>query len=402
MEKVYIVAAKRTPIGSFLGSLSKVSPSDLAAAVIQNILLETKIDPKNLDEAIIGNVLSAGQGQGVARQASIKGGIPNTVPAYSLNQICGSGMKTIMSAYQIIKSGEASLILAGGTESMSQAPLLMNSNVRTGFKMGDSLAKDHMILDALTDAFHGVHMGITAENIAEKYCISREEQDNFSILSQEKAILAIDNGNFKNEIVPIKITNRKETIMIDTDEYPNRRSSFDQLSKLRPAFKKDGSVTAGNSSGINDGAALVLLASESALKEYNLIPLVEIVGVGQGGVDPLVMGLGPVPAIENVLKKTNLNLEKMDILELNEAFAVQALGVIKELSQKHSLHTEWFKDRTNMNGGAIALGHPVGASGARILITLIHELKNKKAEYGLASLCIGGGMGTAIIVKNIQ
>ncbi|MGL5053739.1 MAG: acetyl-CoA C-acetyltransferase [Fusobacteriaceae bacterium] len=402
MEKVYIVAAKRTPIGSFLGSLSKVSPSDLAAAIIQNIIFETKIDPQNLDEAIIGNVLSAGQGQGIARQASIKGGIPNTVPAYSLNQICGSGMKTIMSAYQIIKSGEASLILAGGTESMSQAPLLMNSNVRTGFKMGDSLAKDHMILDALTDAFHGIHMGITAENIAEKYCISREEQDRFSVLSQEKAILAIDNGTFKNEIVPIKITNRKETIIIDTDEYPNRKSSFDQLSKLRPAFKKDGSVTAGNSSGINDGAALVLLASESALKKYNLTPLVEIIGVGQGGVDPLVMGLGPVPAIENVLQKTNLNLKNMDILELNEAFAVQALGVIKELSLKHSLNTEWFENRTNMNGGAIALGHPVGASGARILITLIHELKNKKAEYGLASLCIGGGMGTAIIVKNIQ
>lgn len=401
MEKVYIVSAKRTAIGSFLGSLSKVSPSDLGAAVIKNILDETKLDPKFLDEVIIGNVLSAGQGQGVARQASIKGGVPQTVPAYSLNQICGSGMKAVMSAYQIIKSREANLILAGGTESMSEAPLLMNSNLRTGVKMGDSIAKDHMILDALTDAFHGVHMGITAENIVEKHSISREEQDSFAISSQEKAITAIQNGKFKDEIVPISISDRKGTITIDTDEYPNKNTSLEKLSQLRPAFKKDGSVTAGNSSGLNDGSAILLLASESAIKKYNLAPLVQIVGVGQGGVDPLVMGLGPVPAIQNVLQKTNLNLKNMDLLELNEAFAAQALGVIKELSEIYSINPEWFKDKTNINGGAIALGHPVGASGARILTTLIHEMKKKNSEYGLASLCIGGGMGTAIIIKNI-
>ncbi|MGL5312294.1 MAG: acetyl-CoA C-acetyltransferase [Peptostreptococcaceae bacterium] len=401
MEKIYIVSAKRTPIGSFLGSLGKISPSDLAGTVIKNILDETKINPIFLDEVIVGNVLSAGQGQGVARQSSIKGGIPHSVPAYSLNQICGSGMKAVMSAYQIIKSGEANLILAGGTESMSQAPLLMNSNLRTGVKMGDSLAKDHMILDALTDAFHGIHMGITAENIVEKYSISREEQDSFALASQEKAIVALNNGRFKNEIVPVSITDRKGTITIDTDEYPNKNTSLKKLSELRAAFKKEGSVTAGNSSGLNDGSALLLLASESALKKYNLIPLVEIIGVGQGGVDPLVMGLGPVPAIKSVLEKTNLDLKNIDLFELNEAFAAQAIGVIKELSEIYSINSDWFKDKTNVNGGAIALGHPVGASGARILTTLIHEMKKRNSEYGLASLCIGGGMGTAIIVKNI-
>lgn len=402
MEKIYVIAAKRTPVGSFLGSLSKVSPSDLAGEVIKNILEETKVDPNNLDEVIIGNVLSAGHAQGVGRQSAIKGGVPYSIPAYSLNIICGSGMKAVMSAYQIIKSGEASLILAGGTESMSQAPHLINHNVRTGTKMGDSLVKDHMILDALTDAFHGVHMGITAENIADKYNISREEQDRFSIESQEKAIAAIDSGRFKNEIVPIEVKDRKQTIIVDTDEYPNRKTSFEKLSQLRPAFKKDGSVTAGNASGINDGAAVLLIASESAIKKYNLTPLVEIVGVGQGGVDPLFMGLGPVPAIKNVLDKTGLKLENMDILELNEAFAVQSLGVIKELCEMYSMDPTWFKDKTNINGGAIALGHPVGASGARILTTLIHEMKKRNSHYGLASLCIGGGMGTAIIVKNIQ
>lgn len=402
MEKIYIVAAKRTPIGSFLGSLNKISPSHLAGEVIKNILEETKVDPNNLDEVIIGNVLSAGHAQGVGRQSAIRGGVPYSVPAYSLNIICGSGMKAVMSAYQIIKSGEASLILAGGTESMSQAPHLLNHNIRTGIKMGDSLAKDHMILDALTDAFHGVHMGITAENIAEKHNISREEQDQFSIESQQKAITAIDSGRFKDEIVPIEVKDRKETIVVDTDEYPNRKTSLEKLSQLRPAFKKDGSVTAGNASGINDGAAILLIASESAVKKYNLTPLVEIVGVGQGGVDPLVMGLGPVPAIKNVLDKTGMKLKDMDILELNEAFAVQSLGVMKELCEMYSIDPAWFNDKTNVNGGAIALGHPVGASGARILTTLVHEMKKRKSEYGLASLCIGGGMGTAIIVKNVQ
>ncbi|WP_297597502.1 acetyl-CoA C-acetyltransferase [uncultured Cetobacterium sp.] len=401
MKKVYIVAAKRTSIGSFLGSLSKVSPSEMAGSVIKNIIEETKINPSNLDEVIIGNVLSAGHAQGIGRQSAIKGGVPFTVPAYSINIICGSGMKAIMTAYQGIKSGESSLILAGGTESMSQAPLLLNSNIRTGIKMGDSTARDHMILDALTDAFHGIHMGITAENIAEKHGINREEQDKFSITSQIKAISAIDSGRFKDEIVPIKILDRKTSTIVDTDEYPNRKTNLEKLGTLRPAFKKDGSVTAGNSSGINDGAAVLLLASEEAIKKHNLKPLAEIIGVGQGGVDPLVMGLGPVPAIKNVLDKTGLTLEQMDLLELNEAFAVQSLGVIKEISEMYAIDPKWFGDRTNVNGGAIALGHPVGASGARITTTLIHEMKKRGSKYGLASLCIGGGMGTAIIIKNI-
>ncbi|MEG1807131.1 MAG: acetyl-CoA C-acetyltransferase [Cetobacterium sp.] len=401
MKKVYIAAAKRTAVASFLGSLSKVSPSEMAGSVIKNIITETKINPADLDEVIIGNVLSAGHAQGVGRQSAINGGVPFTVPAYSINIICGSGMKAIMTAYQSIKSGESSLILAGGTESMSQAPLLLNSNVRTGMKMGDSIARDHMILDALTDAFHGVHMGITAENIADKHGITREEMDEFSIHSQIKAISAIDSGRFKDEIVPIEIKDKKGSIIFDTDEYPNRKTSFEKLSTLRPAFKKDGAVTAGNSSGINDGAAILLIASEEALKKYNLKPLVEIIGVGQGGVDPLVMGLGPVPAIKNVLDKTGLTLEQMDLLELNEAFAVQSLGVIKEVSEMYSIDPAWFNDKTNVNGGAIALGHPVGASGARITTTLIHEMKKRNSNYGLASLCIGGGMGTAIILKNI-
>ena len=268
--------------------------------------------------------------------------------------------------------------------------------------MGDSVTKEHMILDALTDAFHRIHIGITAENIAELHNISREAQDEFSIESQEKAISAIDNGRFKEEIVPIEIKDRKGNIIVDTDEYPNRKTSLEKLSQLRPAFKKDGTVTAGNASGINDGAAVLLVASEAAVKKYNLTPLAEIVGVGQGGVDPLVMGLGPVPAIKNVLDKTGIKLQDIDLLELNEAFAVQSLGVMKELCEMYSLDPVWFKDKTNVNGGAIALGHPVGASGARILTTLVHEMKKRDSKYGLASLCIGGGMGTAIILKNIQ
>ncbi|MGL6099346.1 MAG: acetyl-CoA C-acyltransferase, partial [Fusobacteriaceae bacterium] len=330
MEKIYIVAAKRTPIGSFLGSLSKVSPSDLASAVIKDIIQESRINPEDLDEVILGNVLSAGQGQGVARQASIKGGIPFSVPAHSLNIICGSGMKAVISAYQIIKAGEASLILAGGTESMSQAPHLINHNIRGGIKLGDSFAKDHIILDALTDAFHGIHMGVTAENIAQKYNISREEQDVFALNSSQKAISAIDSGRFRDEIVPIEIQNKSETILVQNDEHPNRKTSLEKLASLKPVFKENGSVTAGNSSGINDGAAILLIASEAAVKKYNLTPLVEIVGVGQGGVDPLFMGLGPIPAIKNVLDKTELDLKNIDILELNEAFSVQALGVMKE------------------------------------------------------------------------
>ncbi len=399
---MYITAAKRTAIGSFLGALSPLSASDLGAAVAKNILEETKIDPAKLDEVIMGNVLSAGQYQGVGRQTSVKAGIPYEVPGYAVNIICGSGLKSVILTYANIKAGVADLVLAGGTESMSGAGFVLPGQIRAGHKMADLTMKDHMICDALTDAFHKIHMGITAENVAEKYGITREEQDQFALSSQQKAIVAVDSGRFKDEIVPVTIKNKKGDIVVDTDEYPNRKTNLEKLAGLKPAFKKDGSVTAGNASGLNDGASIVLMASEEAVKEHNLTPLVEVVGVGTGGVDPLIMGMGPVPAIRKALKHANLSLKDIDLIELNEAFAAQSLGVIKELCSEHGLTKEWFDERTNVNGGAIALGHPVGASGNRILVTLIHEMKKRGSEYGLASLCIGGGMGTTVIVKNIK
>ncbi len=399
---MYITAAKRTAIGSFLGALSPLSASDLGAAVAKNILEETKIDPAKLDEVIMGNVLSAGQYQGVGRQTSVKAGIPYEVPGYAVNIICGSGLKSVILTYANIKAGVADLVLAGGTESMSGAGFVLPGQIRAGHKMADLTMKDHMICDALTDAFHKIHMGITAENVAEKYGITREEQDQFALSSQQKAIAAVDSGRFKDEIVPVTIKNKKGDIVVDTDEYPNRKTNLEKLAGLKPAFKKDGSVTAGNASGLNDGASIVLMASEEAVKEHNLTPLVEVVGVGTGGVDPLIMGMGPVPAIRKALKHANLSLKDIDLIELNEAFAAQSLGVIKELCSEHGLTKEWFDERTNVNGGAIALGHPVGASGNRILVTLIHEMKKRGSEYGLASLCIGGGMGTTVIVKNIK
>ncbi len=400
MSKVFIVAAKRTAIGKFLGGLANVSAADLGAAVISNILSETKIDPSALDEVIVGNILCAGQGQGIARQAAVKGGVPKEVPAYGVNMICGSGMKAILNAYTSIKSGDAQLILAGGTESMSGSGFVTPGQVRQGHKMGNLTLIDHMVCDGLTDAFSGVHMGITAENIAEKYGITREEQDKLSYASQQKAIAAIDGGRFKKEIVPIQIPSKKETIVFDTDEFPNRTTNVEKLSALKPAFKKDGTVTAGNASGINDGASFVLLASEESVKKYGLTPLAEVIATGQGGVDPSIMGMGPVPAIACALKKANMKLSDMEVVELNEAFAAQALGVIKQLCSDHGVTPEWFTERTNVNGGAIALGHPIGASGNRITVSLVHELKRSGKTYGLASLCIGGGMGTAVILKS--
>ena len=402
MSKVYIVAAKRTAIGSFMGSLSKVKPAVLGGTVIKNIIEETKIDPKNIDEVILGNVLSAGQGQGVGRQAALAGGIPVEVPAYSVNIICGSGMKSLMLAHNAIKSGEANLIMAGGVESMSTAPYLIPGSTRAGHKMGDFKTIDHMVFDALTDAYEGYHMGVTAENIAEKYNLTKEAQDEFAAESQRRAIAAVDGGKFKDEIVPLEIKSRRETIVFDTDEYPNRKTNIEKLAKLKTIFKKDGTVTAGNASGINDGASVMLVASEEAVSKYNLTPLVEIVATGQGGVEPSIMGMGPVPAIKNALNKANMKLEEMELLELNEAFAAQSLGVMTELVNQHDVTMDWFPDKTNVNGGAIALGHPVGASGNRITTTLIYEMKKLGVEYGLASLCIGGGMGTAVILKNVK
>ncbi len=402
MSRVFIVSAKRTAIGSFLGSLSTVHPAELGATVVKNILEETGIPKEDIDEVISGNILPAAQGQGVGRQVAIKAGIPIEVPGYSINMVCGSGMKAIMTAYANLKVGISNLVIAGGTESMSLAPMLVPSKVRNGMRMGNVTMIDHMINDALTDAYGNIHMGITAENIVERYNISREAQDEFAASSQSKAIVAIDSGRMKDEIVEMIVKSRKGDVIVDQDEFPNRNTDAQKLSKLRPAFKKGGSVTAGNSSGINDGASYMLMVSEQALSKYNLTPLVEIIGIGQGGVDPAVMGLGPVPAIRNVLKDAKLSLKEIDLLELNEAFAAQSLGVISDLSTEHGVSQEDIISKCNVNGGAIALGHPVGASGNRIATTLIHEMKKREVKYGLASLCIGGGMGTAIIVKNLE
>ncbi len=399
MKKVFIVAAKRTAIGKFMGSLAQINPGELGAIVIKELIKETGIDAGEVDSVIAGNILSAGQMQGVARQASIKAGIPVEVPAYSLNMVCGSGMKAVMNGYAEILTGAADVIIAGGTECMSNAGFVLNGTLRSGVKMGDLKAVDHMVCDGLTDAFNNYHMGITAENIAEKYGITREQQDAFAFLSQQKAIKAIDSGAFAKEIVPVSIVTKKETIVFDKDEFPNRSSNPEKMSALKPAFKKDGSVTAGNASGVNDGASFVMLMSEDAVAKFGLKPLCEIISVGQGGVDPKVMGLGPVPAIRKALKNAGMKLSDMELIELNEAFAAQSLGVIKELIDEHKVTREWIDERTNINGGAIALGHPIGASGNRIIVSLIHELIATGKNIGLASLCIGGGMGTAIIVK---
>jgi acetyl-CoA C-acetyltransferase len=399
-KKVYIVGAKRTATGSFLGSLSTIHPADFGSTVVKELLNSVSISPEAVDTLICGNILSAGLGQGIARQIAIKAGLPISVPAYSINMLCGSGLKAVMNAYQEIQSGYANIVVAGGAEAMSGAPYLLNQNNRSGSKMGDQVLKDHMIYDALTDAFNGYHMGITAENIAENYNITREAQDLFAYNSQLKARKASDAGLFVSEIVPIVIKNKKGDIVFEKDEFINYQTDAEKLSKLRPAFKKDGTVTAGNASGINDAASFVIVASEAAVKKYNLTPLCEIVGLGQGGVDPSVMGLGPVPAIKNALKDAKLKLEDIDILELNEAFASQSLGVVKLLSKQHKIEESVILSRTNPQGGAIALGHPVGASGNRILVTLIHELnRDETKHYGLASLCIGGGMGACLIIK---
>ncbi len=407
MKKVYVVAAKRTAIGKFLGTMANLNPIDLAVPVVKQILIDTKIDPSKIDEVIIGNVLMAGHGQGIARQISIKSGIPQEVPAYGINMICGSGMKSIMQGLNNIVAGQAEVVLAGGTESMSNANYVIpGATMRNGAKMGDFKVIDHLVYDGLTDAFTGLHMGITAENVAERYNITRQEQDNFAYNSQQKAIAAVDNGNFKEEIVPVIIPNKKGDIVFDTDEYPNRTTTFDKLSTLKPVFKKDGTVTAGNASGINDGASFVLIASEEAVNKYGLTPLVEIIGIGQGGVAPDVMGLGPVPAIQNALAIAkefipDIKLTDIEVLELNEAFAAQSLGVMKLLCEEHKVTNEWLSERTNKNGGAIALGHPIGASGNRIVVSLLHEMKRSNNKLGLASLCIGGGMGACTIYRNV-
>ncbi len=402
MKKIFIVSAKRTTIGKFMGSLSTFSAAEMGTKVIKAILDETKIDPVIIDTVIVGNVLSGGLKQGVGRQCAIGAGIPHEKTAYSINMVCGSGMKAVMNACTDISQGYASVVIAGGTESMSNAGFILQGNLRSGVKMGNMQAVDHMVNDGLTDAFGEYHMGITAENVAERLSITREAQDAFSYQSQQKAIAAVDGDKFKEEIVPIEVVTRKETRIFDKDEFPNRTSTLEQLAKLHPAFKKDGTVTAGNASGINDGASFVMLADEEAVNKYGLKPVAEIVAFGEGGVDPSVMGLGPVPAVRKALQRAGLKLSDMEMIELNEAFAAQSLGVIKTLCEEHGVTPEWMAERTNVHGGAIALGHPIGASGNRILVSLIHELKMYNKNLGLASLCIGGGMGTAIIVKAVK
>lgn len=401
MSKVYLVSAKRSAIGSMLGTLANTTATDLGARVLKATLEAGNVNPEWLDEVIVGNVLPAGLKQGPARQVAINAGVPVEIPAYSINMVCGSGMKAVINAVLSIKAGAANLIAAGGTEVMSGAPFLVPGKVRSGNKMGEMKLIDHMLIDSLTDAFGNMHMGITAENVAERYGITRAMQDEFAIKSQEKAIAAQDAGKFKDEIVPLTVKVGRKEVLFDADEYINRATSLEKLGTLRPAFKPDGTVTAGNASGINDGASFVIVASEEAVKKYNLTPMAEIVGVGQGGVEPDVMGLGPVPAVGNALKNAGMKLEEMEVLELNEAFAAQSLGVVKLLSEQHGVSEEAIKERCNVNGGAIALGHPVGASGNRIIVTLAHELKHSGKTYGVASLCIGGGMGTAVILKNL-
>lgn len=402
MEKVYIVGAKRTPIGSFLGSLKSVSAVKLASLAIRGALEQAQVQSTDVTEVILGNVLSTGLGQGIARQAAIGAGLSIDVPAYSLNMVCGSGLKAVANGMSMIQSGLAQAVVTGGTESMSNAPFLVDGHIRSGRKMGHMNFTDSMLHDGLTDAFEGYHMGITAENVAREFGISRGEQDQFAIRSQEKAIIAQDSGKFADEIVPVVVETRAGVEEVAEDEYINRTTTLEKMSGLRPAFKKDGTVTAGNASGLNDGASAIILASGQLAAAQQLPIMAEVIAVGQGGVDPSVMGIGPVPAIKKALEAANLTLADIDLFELNEAFAAQSLAVMNELAAESGESVEALSERINVNGGAIALGHPIGASGNRILVTLLYELKRRSLTYGLASLCIGGGMGLAVIIKNVE
>ncbi|MGS2901515.1 acetyl-CoA C-acetyltransferase [Staphylococcus aureus] len=393
MTRVVLAAAYRTPIGVFGGAFKDVPAYDLGATLIEHIIKETGLNPSEIDEVIIGNVLQAGQGQNPARIAAMKGGLPETVPAFTVNKVCGSGLKSIQLAYQSIVTGENDIVLAGGMENMSQSPMLVN-NSRFGFKMGHQSMVDSMVYDGLTDVFNQYHMGITAENLVERYGISREEQDTFAVNSQQKAVRAQQNGEFDSEIVPVSIPQRKgEPIVVTKDEGVRENVSVEKLSRLRPAFKKDGTVTAGNASGINDGAAMMLVMSEDKAKELNIEPLAVLDGFGTHGVDPSIMGIAPVGAVEKALKRSKKELSDIDVFELNEAFAAQSLAVDRELKLP--------PEKVNVKGGAIALGHPIGASGARVLVTLLHQL-NDEVETGLTSLCIGGGQAIAAVVSKYK
>ncbi|MCW5300664.1 acetyl-CoA C-acetyltransferase [Herbaspirillum lusitanum] len=390
MDDVVIVAAQRTAVGKFGGSLSKIAASDLGAQVIKALLAKTGIKPESISEVILGQVLTAGVGQNPARQAVIRSGLPDMVPAFVVGKVCGSGLKAVQLAAQAIKCGDAQIVIAGGQENMSASPHVLN-NSRDGFRMGDAKLTDTMIVDGLWDVYNQYHMGITAENVAKKYDISRKEQDEFAAASQNKAEAAQKAGKFKDEIVPIEIKNKKETIVFDTDEFVKPGVTAEALGALRPAFDKEGTVTAGNASGINDGAAAVVLMSARLAAELGLPVLARIKSYSSAGLDPSIMGMGPVPASQLTLKKAGWTPQDLDLMEINEAFAAQAIAVNKQMG--------WDTSKINVNGGAIAIGHPIGASGCRVLVTLLHEMVRRDAKRGLASLCIGGGMGVALAVE---
>lgn len=392
MKEVYVINCCRTAVGSFGGTLKDTPAADLGAAVIKDVLLRSAVKPEQVDEVMFGCVLTGGLGQNVARQSAIKAGLPVEVPAFTIDMVCGSGMKAVIEGARAILSGDADIIVAGGTENMSAAPYTLPA-ARWGARMGDNKMVDMMVNDALTDAFNNYHMGITAENVCDKWEINREELDAFALSSQTKTAAAKAAGKFEKEIVPVKVKIKKDTVDFNVDEYPRSDTSAEALAKLKPAFKPEGGrVTAGNASGINDGAAAILLASEDAVKKYGLKPMAKLVGWGQGGIDPKIMGVGPVPASKNALEKAGLTIKDIDLIEANEAFAAQSVAVAKEL--------DFDMEKVNVNGGAIAIGHPVGASGARIIVTLLHEMQRRpEAKRGLATLCIGGGMGTATVFE---
>ena len=391
MQDVVIVAATRTAIGAFQGSLANIPAHELGAIVIRELLQRSGVKPEQVDEVILGQVLTAGSGQNPARQAAIAAGLPHAVPALTLNKVCGSGLKALHLAAQAIRCGDAEVVIAGGQENMSLSPYVL-PKARTGLRMGHAQLVDSMIVDGLWDAFNDYHMGITAENLVDKYGISREEQDAFAAASQQKAVAAIEAGRFRDEIVPVSIPQRKgEALSFDTDEQPRAGTTAEALAKLKPAFKKDGSVTAGNASSLNDGAAAVLLMSAAKAAELGLPVLARIASYASAGVDPAIMGIGPVSATRRCLDKAGWQLAELDLIEANEAFAAQSLAVGKELG--------WDAAKVNVNGGAIALGHPIGASGCRVLVTLLHEMLRRDAKKGLATLCIGGGQGVALALQ---
>lgn len=391
MTEVVIVSAKRTAVGKFGGAFKTVSPVELGQVAVRGALADANLDANLVDEVILGNVLGAGQGQNVARQVSIAAGIPETVPAFTINKVCGSGLKSVVLAAQSILAGDNDIVVAGGTENMSMAPYVLEGH-RWGQRMGNGQVIDTMLKDGLTDAFNGIHMGETAENIVEKYAISREDQDQLAANSQNKAEAAINTGKFADEIQAVSVPQRRgDDIIVDQDEYPRAGVTADSLSKLPPAFRKDGTVTAASSSGINDGAAAIVLMSKAKAEELGLEPLATIKSYASAGVDPKIMGTGPIPATKKALEKADVSIDDIGLIEANEAFSAQALCVVRGL--------EMNMDKVNVNGGAIAIGHPIGASGARILVTLLHEMKRREEKLGLATLCIGGGQGISMIVE---